>query len=245
MVIINQALAERYWPAGDSLGKRISLNESSNDPKWMTIVGIVANIRHRGLDEPVKPELYLPHSQSPYPSMVLVARSALPARELISAIRRQVLSIDPALPVAKVRSLERVVADSIASRRITVLLVGMFAGIAVLFVSTGIYGVMASIVLERRQEIAVRMALGARSHHIFLRVARLGTKLLLFGAAIGVTIALILISIWAPFLRNIAAFDIGTILGAVIILSLVCCVAMHVATRRAAHEDLMITLRQS
>ena len=175
VVIINQALAERYWPAGDSLGKRISLNESKGNQKWMTIVGIVASIRHRGLDEPVKPELYLPHSQSPYQTMVLVARSALPARELISAIRRQVFSIDPALPVAKVRSLERVVADSIASRRITVLMVGMFAGIAVLFVSTGIYGVMASLVLERRQEIAVRMALGARSGHIFLRMARLGT----------------------------------------------------------------------
>ena len=165
--------------------------------------------------------------------------------ELGAAIRSHVLSVDPAQPIANVRSLDRVVADSIASRRMTVLLVGAFAGLATLFASTGIYGIMASHVLERRQEIAVRLALGAPARHILFRVALPGAKLLLYGAAIGVTVALSLISLWGPLLRNLVIFDIATVLGALMIFSVVCCLAMYSAARLATHEDLAVTLRQS
>ena len=244
VVIINQALAQRYWPAGDCLGKRISLNGRESGKKWR-IVGIVANFRHRGLDERPRPEFYLPLAQHPCAAMVLVIRSSRPASELIPAVRKEVFSIDPLQPVAIIRSLDRVVADSIASRRITVVLAGIFAASAALFASIGIYGVMSALVLERKQEIAVRMAFGARARHIFLRSLIPGVRLLLPGATIGILIVLVSTHVWPHALHDLATFDSGTVFGAVSILSCLCFLAMYLPARRATREDLLIALREN
>src|SRR5262249_5373044 len=132
VVIVNEALARKYFPNGDALGKRITFDDPRKDPKWVTIIGIVGSMRHRGLDVDPQSEYYLPHTQFPLRSMIVVARSKIDPRSLTSAIRNQIQSIDSELPMARVRTLDEVVSDSIAPRRLSIVLLGVFAGVAVL-----------------------------------------------------------------------------------------------------------------
>ena len=128
VIIINQALAKKYWPNEDALGKRITFgNPKKKDAVWVSIVGIVGDIKHRSLDEDAKPEMYVPWAQDPYSTGILVVRSKQDPRNLISAIRREIQAIDPAQPLAHIRSLEDVIADSVAPRRLSVVLLGVFA----------------------------------------------------------------------------------------------------------------------
>ena len=132
VAIINDALAKKYWLNEDALGKRITFSDTRKpDVKWLTIVGIVRSIRHRGLDVDPAPEYYLPLAQRPQSSMILAVRSVQDSRGLASAIRREIQSIDPDQPIANVRTLENVTADSVAPRRMSMVLLGAFAGIAV------------------------------------------------------------------------------------------------------------------
>ncbi len=242
VMIVNQALAQKYWPKG-ALGKRITFGDpKKKDAVWVTIVGIVGNIKHRSLDEDAKPEMYVPWEQDPYSTGILVVRSAQDPRNLISAIRREVQAIDPTQPVAHIRALEDVIADSVAPRRLSVVLLGVFAGAAILLASVGIYGVMSFLVVQRTHEIGVRMALGAQRADVLRLVLFRALKLVVLGVTIGLTLALCSTRVLSALLYRVSAFDAPTFALVALILAVVALFASYIPARRATRADPMIAL---
>ena len=234
------------WRNVIGLTKKRSANECSfppgKDRSGLTIVGIVGDLHHRGLDQPVKPEFYVPLLQAPYPSVIVAVRSAQDATSLTSALRSTVQTIDPTLPIAHLRTLQQVIADSVAPRRLSVVLLTVFAGIALVLASVGIYGVMSFLVVQRTHEIGVRMALGAqRSDVLRLIIARAGI-LIGAGTLLGLIIALFSTSILRSVLYDVSALDLSTFLFVTFILALVALVASYVPAHRATRADPMIAL---
>src|ERR1700736_1421621 len=242
VAIINDALAKKYWPNEDALGKRITLDDPRKNPKWLTIVGIVRSIRHRALDVDPQPEYYLPLAQDPERTMVLTVRSTQDPRTLTSAIRREIQSIDPDQPMANVRTLEVVTADSVAPRRMSMVLLAAFAGIALLLASVGIYGVISYLVVQRTHEIGVRMALGAQRTDVLRLVVGHALKLVGIGTAIGFVLAFLSTRALAALLYNVGAFDATTFVFVTITLAAVALLASYIPALRATRADPMIAL---
>ncbi len=241
VVIINRALAQRYWPNEEALGKRMQL-PTREGPVWAMIVGIVGDMHHRGLDQPVKPEFYVPLAQAPYPSVILALRSSQDANTLTSALRSTVQAIDPSLPIAHVRTLEQVIADSVAPRRLSVVLLAIFAGVALVLASVGIYGVMSFLVVQRTHEIGVRMALGAQRSDVLRLVISQAGLLIGAGTVIGLVVAFLSTSLLRAALFQTSALDLTTFLLVTLTLALVAFLASYIPARRATRADPMIAL---
>jgi putative ABC transport system permease protein len=243
VVIVNDALAKKYWPNEDALGKRITFGDTRKpDPKWLTIIGIVRSIRHRALDVDPAPEYYLPLAQRAQTSMILTMRSTQDPRSLASAVRREIQSIDPDQPIANVRTLEAVTADSVAPRRMSMVLLGAFAGIAVLLAGVGIYGVISYLVVQRTHEIGVRMALGAQRSDVLRLVVGHALKLVGIGTFIGLVLALLSTRTLSALLYSVGAFDLSTFLFVTIALAAVALLASYIPALRATRADPMIAL---
>jgi putative ABC transport system permease protein len=242
VVIVNQTLARKYFGNGDALGKRITLDNPRRNPKWATIVGIVGDIRHRGLAVDPEPEYYVPHSQMPLRSMVLAVRSSQDPRSLTSAIRREIESIDPDEAIANVRTLDAVVSDSVAPRRFAVVLLGVFAGVALLLAAVGVYGVMSYLVVQRTHEIGVRMALGAQRRDVLGLIVGHAGKLVGLGTAIGLVLALLSTRALTVLLYNVGAFDFITFALVTIALGGIALLASYVPAVRATRANPMIAL---
>jgi putative ABC transport system permease protein len=243
VVIINEALAKKYWPNQEAIGKRITFDDPRKpDPKWMTIVGIVRSMRHRGLDLDPQPEYYIPLVQNVERDMILAVRSAQDPRSLASAVRREIQSIDPDQPIANVRTLETVTAESVAPRRMSMVLLGVFAGIALLLAGVGIYGVISYLVVQRTHEIGVRMALGAQRTDVLRLVVGHALKLVGIGTAIGLVVALFSTRTLSTLLYSVGAFDVTTFAFVTVALASVALVASYIPALRATRADPMIAL---
>ena len=243
VVIINDALAKKYWPNEDALGKRITFSDPRKpNPKWVTIVGIIRSIRHRGLDVDPAPEYYLSAAQDPSRDMVLTVRSTQDPRSLASAVRREIQSIDPDQPLANIRTLEAVTAESVAPRRMSMVLLGAFAGIALLLASVGIYGVISYLVVQRTHEIGVRMALGAQRSDVLRLVVGHAAKLVGIGTLIGLILSLFSTRTLSAFLYTVGAFDLATFAVVTTALAAVAILASYVPALRATRADPMIAL---
>ena len=242
VAIINQALAKRYWPNEESLGKRMGIPGPNGKAIWSTIVGIMGDIHHRGLDPPTLPEYYVPLAQAPYNSMILTVRSAQDPRGLTSAIRRTVQTIDPAQAIAHVRTFDQVIADSIAPRRLSVVLLGIFAAVALVLASVGIYGVMSFLVVQRTHEIGVRMALGAQRRDVLRLVILHAIKLVCAGTLLGLIVALFSVSTLRSVLYQVSALDLPTFVLVTFALATVALLASYLPARRATRADPMIAL---
>jgi putative ABC transport system permease protein len=239
-VIINQAFARKWLPNQDPIGRRITSDDPRRpDAKWMTIVGIVGDMRHRGLEFDAAPEFYLPHAQHAGGSgtMILAVRSKQDPRWLTTAIRNELRQLDGELPAANVRTLETVTADSIAPRRMSMVLLGAFAGIALLLASAGIYGVISYLVVQRTHEIGVRMALGAQRRDVLQMVVGHALKLVGIGAAIGLALAFLSTRALAALLYSVSSFDLATFIFVTITLAGVALVASYIPALRAARAD--------
>jgi putative ABC transport system permease protein len=241
VTMINQALAQRYWPNDNPVGKRIRV-PARNGPVWTTIVGIVGDVHHRGLDQPVKPEWYAPITQAPYRSLILAVRSAQDPSSLTSAIRREVQAIDPTQPIAHVRTLNDVIADSIAPRRLSVVLLTVFAGLALVLASVGIYGVMSFLVVQRTHEIGVRMALGAQRADVLRLIISRAGLLIGAGTIIGLIVAFLTTSLLRSALYATSVLDLTTFLLVTLTLAVVALLASYIPARRATRADPMVAL---
>jgi putative ABC transport system permease protein len=242
VTIIDVALAKRYWPNEDAIGKRINIGASVMKEKWATIIGIVGNVRHRGLDYDALPEYYMPITQTPNSQAVLVVRSAQDAGSLSSAVRSALREVDPAQPIAHVRTLEQVVADSVAPRRLSIWLLGLFAAIALALASIGIYGVMSFLVVQRTHELGVRMALGAQRHDILRLVVGHAAKLVLTGTAIGLVFAFAFTHLLAAMLYHVSPHDLTTFGLVTVVLGAIGLVASYIPTSRLIRTDPMLAL---
>jgi predicted permease len=243
-VVVNDALAKKFFPGEDPVGKRISTATSSGQQtQWTTIVGVVGSVRHLGLDVEPRPEIYYHTNTSPPFGPVVVIRTTGDPLHVFPSVRQQIREIDPDLPMARVSSMAQLVEQSVAQRRFGMFLLGLFAMFAVLLAGVGIYGVMSYSVSQRTQEIGVRMALGARSTDVLQMIVCNGMTLALLGVAIGLVGAVALTRLMARLLFEVRPTDALTFALVSLGLILVALIACYVPARRATRVDPLVALR--
>ena len=243
VAIIDETTARRYWPNKDPIGRRVRLGQSERLP-WLTIVGIIKDIKHDGLDINGMPHIYLPVYQRLGRTLNLVVRTPLAPALLEAQIRHEIQAVDPGLPVFGIRSMNDVMETSLAPRRFSAELVGAFALVALLLASVGIYGLLSYLVGQRSQEIGVRIALGAQRGDILKLILGQGALL----ACVGVCAGLILAAAAAPaistLLYQIRAVDPIVFVGVPLILLLISLLASYIPAYRAARVSPIVALRQ-
>jgi putative ABC transport system permease protein len=241
VAIINETLARRYFPDEDPIGKRIDMNWKSSG--WQEIVGVVSDIKHDGLDLPSMPAIYVPYLQAPDAGMTLVVRSAGDPLGLVKAVRDAVHRVDPNQPLARVRTMETVVAESVGPRRFSMSLLSGFAALALFLAAIGVYGVIAYSVTQRTHEIGIRMALGARRGDVLRLVVGQGLRLVGTGVALGLVAAWPLTRMLSGLLFQVSAVDPLTFAGVPLMLAGVAIFACYLPARRASRVDPLTALR--
>lgn len=241
VTLISETMARRHFPNEDPIGKRVTLADPQKGP-WYTIIGIVGDVSHEGLNEEPYPQMYGVSTQQPSRLFTLVARSSTPG-SAIPAIRSQVKQMDSDLPLFNTRSMEQLLSDSISRPRFNTLLIGLFAVVALILASVGIYGVISYSVTQRQHEIGIRMALGAKSEDIMKMVVGQGLKLAGAGVASGLVAAFGITRLISSLLYGVSATDPLTFTAIALLLTLVALVACYIPARRATKVDPMIALR--
>jgi putative ABC transport system permease protein len=239
VVIINESLARLAFPNQDPLGKRIG----GGRPPDRTIVGVISDVKNLDLDKDCWPEMYWPYLQRPSPFMTLVIRSDSDPIGLAAAVRNQVLAVDKDQPVFDIQTTEQRLSESVAPRRFRMLLLGLFAGVALVLAAVGIYGVMVYSVTQRTHEIGIRVALGAQEGDIINLVMRKGFRLALIGVGIGVAGALGLSRFIASLLYGVKSTDPLTFVIVSLLLLFVALLASYIPARRATKVDPMVALK--
>ena len=249
VMVINQTLAQKVWPAGNAVGQRVLLGGGDTDSVYRTVVGVVGDVRHRGLNADPRPEMYLPHQQFPAGtgtatrSLYLVVRTSGDPLALTPALRAAVAGLDPDAPLSQVQTMEQALGSWAAERRLTMLIVTGFATVALLLGAVGIYGVMAHLVVQRTREIGIRIALGALPREILRLVLRQGAWLAGLGITAGVLGALAVTRLLAGLLFRTPPTDPVTFAGMALLLAAVATVASVVPALRATRVDPINALR--
>jgi putative ABC transport system permease protein len=245
VAMINTTLAQRFFAHENPIGKRFMLGHPSpkDVPKWITIVGVAGDTKLYGLANPARLEVYLPFRQSALRDMTLVVKSGMEPAALTSAIRRAIASIDKEQPVFGVATMQQLVNDSVSTRRVTLILLGVFGGLALLLGAIGIYGVLAYSVAQRTHEIGIRMALGARRGDVLLMILAQGAKIAGAGVLIGIIASFGLTRLMTNLLFSVSPADPATFAAVAIVLVLVALLASYIPARRTLRVDPMIALR--
>jgi predicted permease len=240
VALINEAMKRKFWPNEDAIGKRLRFGSAS---PWVTIVGVVGDIRQSGLEQPSRPELYLSSNHDPTPLSGLAIRTRVDPTRLVPAVRRAIQAVDKDIPIIDVRSMEEVLDREVFQRRAQMLLLSIFTAIALLLASIGIYGVLAYLVSQRTREIGIRMALGAAPRDVILTVAGRGVALSMAGVVLGVTAALALWRVFSSLLFGVSSSDPRTFAAVAALLLGVAAAASYAPARRAMRIDPMLALR--
>ncbi|MGC1105331.1 MAG: ABC transporter permease, partial [Candidatus Acidiferrales bacterium] len=244
VAVISAALAKKFWPGQDPLGKQIA-------PRSMvfpaeTIVGVAADVKRLSLREAPPPEMYVPYTQKIWPSLLtmdVVLRTTQDPASLAASARQAIHSVDSDLPVADVKTMNDIVGDSVAQPRFAVLLLGAFGGLALLLATIGMYGVISYNVVQRTQEIGIRITLGAQRRDVFRMVLGHGIRLAALGIGIGLAAAFGVTRVMKSFLYGVAATDPLTFVAVSLLLLAVALLACYIPARRAMRVDPMVALR--
>jgi putative ABC transport system permease protein len=240
VMIINETAAKHFWPNQNPLGKHIA---GSRDLVEREVIGVVADTKFSALKAANADQFYVPSEQMPYPAMTLVVRSSANSESLVAAVRAKIAELDPTLPISGILSMDNVIAASVAQPRLIMQLVGTFAVFALLLAAIGMYGVMAYSVSQRKQEIGIRMSLGAGRREILQLVVRQGMTLALAGVLIGVVASLALTRLLAGLLFGVRATDPSIFAAAAAVLALSALLACYFPARRATQVDPIVVLR--
>ncbi len=247
VAIINETMSRQYWPGENALGRRFKLGDPDDDLPWFTVVGIAADVRQMGLDLPVKAEMYLPYQQvNDHPWFAprdLAIRTSADSAGIVSAVREAVREVDPNQPISNVATMEQLLGEEMARRRIGMILLVMFAGLALLLASLGIYGVLAYFVAQHTNEIGVRLALGATQGVILQLVLSKGMSLALLGVVLGLAGSFALTRLMTSLLFGVKAIDPLTFVTVPLLLSGVALLACYFPARRASKLDPLAALR--
>jgi putative ABC transport system permease protein len=240
VLVINEVLARQYWPDQDPIGKRVVTNLG---PDWREIVGVVKSVRHMGLDDELHPEIYFPVAQFPWPNLTLVVRTNGESLNFVGAVRNQVQAIDKDQPISNIHTMDELLARTVSQPRFNLILLAIFAGLALLLAAIGIYGVMSYLVTERTHEIGIRMALGAQTRDVLKLIVSQGLSLTSIGVAIGLIAAFGLTRLMRSLLFRVNTTDPLTFAVITLLVIAMALLACWIPARRAAKVDPLLSLR--
>ena len=245
VIVINDAMARRFWPNEDPVGRRMAIGESSKDTSWRTIVGIVGDVRHASLTEEPVPTAFIDYRQDleSWPRMAFVLKTSAEPTSLSSAVRTSLVSIDPRQPVYAVEPMDKLLSTDVAPRRFVLLLVGSLALVALALAAVGIYSIISFSVSERTREIGIRMALGAKRGDVLRMVLGQGMVVALVGIFAGLTLALTLTRLLTTLLFSVSATDPTTFVMVGVVLMVIALLACYLPARRATRVDPLIALK--
>jgi putative ABC transport system permease protein len=241
VAVINETAAQRYWNGEDPIDKRLGLSYGVGSMRQ--VVGIVKSTRHWSLDREPEPEVYIPVEQEPFPQTVLFTRSSSPQAEIARSIRQAVAAVDKDQPVYLITTMDDLLADSVSTRRFTMLLLGGFSALALMLAMMGVYGVVSYTVAQRTPEIGVRIALGAQGRDVLRMILAQGLKPVAIGSVAGLIAALALSRVLSSLLYGVTATDPATYALVVLLLSFAALLACWLPARRATKIDPMVALR--
>jgi putative ABC transport system permease protein len=248
VAVVNEAMVRQYWHGSDPLGRRLKVGTSEDaENPWMTVVGVVADVRQTDVSEPAQPEMYVPYAQADYLEVfapkTLAIRVSGDRGTLVADVRREIAAVDPNQPVSEVRTMDEIVGRELSGRRTGTMLLGAFAAVALLLASIGIYGLLAHRVRQMTPEIGVRLALGARPRDMLALVVWRGMRLVAIGTLVGLGIAAAGARLLSSLLFGVSAADPWTFVGVPIVLATVALAAGYVPGRQAARVDPNVALR--
>jgi putative ABC transport system permease protein len=245
VVVINEAMARRFWPGQDAVGKRVRWGGWNPPQGWLTIAGVVGDVKFSSLEAESPPTIYMPVFQIPRirRDAVFIARTTVDPSSLAAAMRREIAAVDADLPVYDVRTMNQVIAESVAQRRFTMGLLAIFAFAALGLAALGLYGVLSYAVTQRTREIGLRMALGGRRLDVLGLVVGQGMKMAMIGALAGLIASLALTRLMKGLLFGVSASDPLTFIAVALLLATVALVACWIPARRATKVDPMVALR--
>ena len=244
VAIIDESMARRFWPDEDPIGKRLKIGPADPNSPWLQIVGVVGHLKNYGVTEESRIQMFRPYPQVPFNQISIVVRTSHDPAALMSTVRGEVAGIDKDQPVYNVRTMEDLLATTVAPRRLVVFLLGAFALLALVLGAIGVYSVLAHSVTERKHEIGIRMALGAQQSSILKLVMRQGLSLVLIGMIVGLAGIFVFKQVLANLLFELTATDPVSYISSLVVLAIVAILACYLPARKATRVDPVVALRQ-
>ena len=245
VLLVNQSLVQQNFGGENVVGKRINFGrtDSNQQPVWLEIVGVVADVKNQELKERPEPEVYFSSQQSPFDAMSLVIRSTVEPSSLAASVRQAVNEVDKTVPVADIETMDRIVTESVMQPRFNMVLLGLFSAIALVLSAAGIYGVTSYTVTQRTRELGIRLALGAQLGDVLRLILKQGLIVIFIGVAIGLGAAFVLTRLLKTLVFGVSTTDPLTFVGITLLLSLIALIACYVPARRATKVNPLVALR--